>query len=262
MTATIPGIFFQQAQPGQIGVSNPSTGQTSASIAFTVTPPPIQLVFTGPTSESEGQQPSLNLQFLEGYPVPLQVTSTITVQPQTPGGPVDPAVQFASGGTTYTFLLPENSTTVPPIQLQTGTLPGTIIVTLDLHADGQDVTPAGLQPVDIIVPNSPPTLTSVSLARSGDTITVTVEGYSSTRDMASADFTFTPATGQTLSDPTVTVDVSSEFANWYSQTTSLQYGSAFTYTQTFTLSSDASTVGSVSVTMTNSVGTSSAGTAN
>jgi len=262
LTATIPGIFFQQAQPGQIAVSNPSTGQSSASIPFTVTPPPIQLVFTGPTSETEGQQPSLNLQFLEGYPVPLQVTSTITVQPQTPGGPVDPAVQFASGGTTYSFLLPENSTNVPTIQLQTGTLPGTISVTLDLQAEGQDVTPAGLQPVAIVVPNSPPTITSISLARSGDTIKVTVEGYSSTRDMSSAVFTFTPAVGQSLSDPSVTVDVSSEFSDWYAQETSLQYGSAFTYTQTFNLSSDSSTVGSVSVTMTNSVGTSSAGTAN
>jgi hypothetical protein len=135
-------------------------------------------------------------------------------------------------------------------------------VTLELQADGQDVTPASLQPVVIVVPNSPPAITSVSLARSGDTITVTVEGYSSTRDMSSAVFTFTPAVGQSLSDPSVTVDVSTEFANWYSQETSLQYGSAFSYTQTFNLSSDASTVGSVSVTMTNSVGTSSAGTAN
>jgi hypothetical protein len=170
-------------------------------------------------------------------------------------------VQFASGGTTYSFLLPENSTTVPNIQLQTGTLPCTITVSLDLQANAQDVTPAGLQPVVIVVPNSPPVITNVGLARSGDTITVTVQGYSSTRDMVSADFTFTPAAGQSLSDPSVTVDVSSEFANWYSQPTSLQYGSAFTYTQTFNLSSDASTVGSVSVTMTNSVGTSSAGTA-
>ena len=258
LTATLPGIFFQQAQPGQIAVSNPSTGQSSASIAFTITPPPIQLVFTGPGSQSEGQQPSLNLQFLEGYPIPLEVTSTITVQPQTPGGPVDPAVQFASGGTTYSFLLPENSTLVPALQIQTGTLPGSITVTLDLQANGQDVTPASLQPVVIIVPNNPPVITSMTLARSGDTITVTVQGYSSTRDMVSADFTFTPATGQTLSDPSVTVDVSSEFATWYADATSLQYGSAFSYTQTFDLSSDASTVGSVSVTMTNSVGTSSA----
>jgi hypothetical protein len=262
LTATIPGSFFQQTQPGAITITNPATGQTSASVPFMVALPNIQVVFTGPSSESEAQQPSLNLQFLDGYPVPLQVTLSLTVQPATPGGPVDPAVQFSTGGTTYSFTLPANSTNAPTILLQTGTLAGSITVTLTLEANDQDVTPAGLQPVVIIVPASAPVLTSVSLNRSGNTLTVTVEGYSSTRDMTSALFNFTPAAGQELQDPQLTVDVATDFSTWYAQQSSIQYGSAFTYTQAFDLSGDASAVGGVSVTLTNSVGTSNVVTAN
>jgi hypothetical protein len=262
LTATIPGSFFQQTQPGAITITNPSTGQTSASIPFTVTLPNIQIVFTGPGSESEAQQPSLNLQFLDGYPVPLQVTLSLAVQPAAPGGPVDPSVQFSTGGTTYSFTQPANSTTAPTIQLQTGTLAGTITVTLTLEANDQDVTPAGLQPVVIVVPASAPVLTSISLIRSGNTLTVTVQGYSSTREISSALFNFTPAAGQALQESQLTVDVATDFSTWYTQPSSNQYGSAFSYTQAFDLSSDASTVGGVSVTLTNSVGTSNVETAN
>ncbi|MGA2848675.1 MAG: FG-GAP-like repeat-containing protein [Terracidiphilus sp.] len=262
LTATIPAIFFQQTQPGAITVTNPATGQTSASIPFTITLPNIQLVFSGPGSESEAQQPSLNLQFLDGYPVPLQATLSLTVQPATAGGAVDPAVQFSTGGTTFSFTEPANSTTAPSIQLQTGTLAGTITVSLKLEANNQDVTPAGLQPVIIIVPASAPVLTSLSVTRSGNTLTVTVQGYSSTRDMTSALFNFTPAAGQTLLDAQLTVDVGTDFSTWYGQQSSIQYGSAFTYTQAFDLSTDASSVGGVSVTLTNSVGASNVETAN
>ena len=262
MTAVIPASFFEQTQPGAITVTNPTAGTTTPSVEFTVALPNVLITFNGPGSESPGQQPSLNLEFLQGYPLPVQVTLTITVQPATAGGPVDPAVQFSTGGTTLTFALPANSTTIPAIQIQTGTLAATITVTLTLESGGQDVTPSGLQPVVIVVPAVAPVISSATLTRSGDTLTVTIQGYSSTRDLSSAVFTFTPAAGATIDNPQVTVDVSSDFTSWYSQETSDQYGSAFSYTQIFNLSSDASTVGSVSVTLTNSVGTSNSESAN
>jgi hypothetical protein len=131
-----------------------------------------------------------------------------------------------------------------------------------LEANDQDVTPAGLQPVVIVVPASAPVLTSISLIRSGNTLTVTVQGYSSTREISSALFNFTPAAGQALQESQLTVDVATDFSTWYTQPSSNQYGSAFSYTQAFDLSSDASTVGGVSVTLTNSVGTSNVETAN
>jgi hypothetical protein len=258
MTAVIPASFFQQTQPGAITVTNPAAEFTTPPIAFTVTLPNIQISFSGPSSESPGQQPSLDLTFLEGFPQPLQVTLTLTVQPATPGGPVDPAVQFSTGGTTFSFTEPANSTTVPTIQIQTGTLAATITVTLTLESGGQDVTPSGLQPVVISVPATAPVITSVSLTRDGAILIVVVQGYSSPRDMTSAIFNFTAASGDSINDPQVTVDVGTDFIDWYAEDTSTLYGSAFTYTQTFLLSNDASTIGSVSVTLSNSIGTSNA----
>jgi hypothetical protein len=91
MTAVIPATFLQQTQPGAITVTNPATQSTTAAVTFTVLLPNIQIVFTGPSTESPGQQPSLSLQFLQGYPLPLQVTLTLSVAPATAGGAVDPS---------------------------------------------------------------------------------------------------------------------------------------------------------------------------
>jgi len=257
MTAVLPASFFQQVQPGAITVTNPSTNQTTASVAFTIIPPNIQVVFTGSGTVAPGAQPALDLQLLEGYPFQLQVTLTLSVQPTNTGGPTDPNVQFSTGGTVETFTLPANSTTVPQIMIQTGTLSGTITVNLTLEQNGQNVTPGGIQPVVINVPPVAPVITSVLVSGSGSNLTVTIQGYSSTRDMSTADFTFTPAvSGFSLATPQVSVDVGAEFATWYAEAESLQFGSAFLYTQTFDLSSDSSAIGSVSVTLTNSAGTS------
>ena len=265
MTAVIPASFFAQTQAGAITVTNPTAGTTTPSIQFTVTLPNVQVTFSGPDSASPGQQPTLNLEFLQGYPLPVDVTLTLTVQPPATGGPVDPAVQFSTGGTTQTFALPANSVTIPAIQLQTGTLAATITVTLTLESGGLDVTPTGLQPVVMVVPAVAPVIASGTLTAGSDTdpdtLTVTIQGYSSTREVSSAIFTFTPAAGATIDGSPVTVDVSTDFSSWFSQESSDQYGGAFTFTQTFNLSSDASTVASVSVTLTNSVGTSNSVTA-
>ncbi|MGD0734895.1 MAG: FG-GAP-like repeat-containing protein [Terracidiphilus sp.] len=262
MTAQIPASFFQQTQAGAITVSNPGSELTTPPVTFTVNLPSIQVEFSGGGTQGPGQQPTLNLQFLAGYPLPLQVTLTLSVAPATSGGPVDPAVQFSTGGDTLSFALPANSTTVPAIQLQTGTLPGTITVTLTLESGDQDVTPTGLQPVVVTVPTAVPVITSATLTESGNTLTVTVQGYSSSQNMTSAVFDFSPVAGATINTKSVTVDVSTDFSTWYTLPNMNQYGSAFTYTQVFTTSTPASSVASVTVTLTNSVGSSNTVSAN
>ena len=88
----------------------------------------------------------------------------------------------------------------------------------------------------------------MTLTRSGDSITANIIGYSNTRDMASAQFTFTAANGQSITDPSVTVPAAALFAAWFSTANSQTYGSNFMYNQTFNLSADQSTIGSVTVT--------------
>jgi hypothetical protein len=252
MTAVIPASFLQQIGSGLISVT---TGQlTTPGVTFTVVAPAVDVQLSGPSTAPPGEQPTLNFALSQAYPLVLQGTFTLTVEPATPGGVVDPAVQFSTGGTTLDFTVPANSTTTPTVQIQTGTLASTITITLTLTADGQDVTPEGLAPVVIDVPVAPPTISSVTLKRNGDSLAVTVQGFSSTRQMNGATFDFTPAAGSSISDPKIAVDIGSTFIDWYNQTASDQYGSAFTYVQNFTLSNNASTIAGVRVTLTNSAG--------
>jgi Bacterial Ig-like domain (group 3)/FG-GAP-like repeat len=256
LQATIPASFFTTIQTGTITVTTPGVGGPSAGLPFNVTEPPVQVVLTGPPTAPPATQPTITFQLPTAYPLPITGIFTLTVQPTTAGGVVDPAVQFAGGGDTFTFTLPANTTTTPTVQLQSGTLDGTITVALTLTAGGDDITPAGLQPVVIQVPASAPVISSLSLARSETTLTVTIQGFSNTRDMKSANFTFTAASGATVNNPNVTVPLDSAFITWYTDTVSDQFGSAFTYTQTFVLTDNASTIGGVSATLVNSIGTS------
>ena len=165
-------------------------------------------------------------------------------------------MQFATGGRTIAFSIPANSTATPAVQLQTGTIAGAVTVTLAVTSDGVNVTPANVAPVVITIPAAVPALTSAKTTNSGQTLTVAVVGFSNTREVTKAVFHFTPAAGATITNPDVTIDVSTVFASWYGSTASDAYGSAFTYAQPFTLDTDATSIAGVTVTLTNSVGAS------
>jgi hypothetical protein len=147
------------------------------------------------------------------------------------------------------------------VLVQVGNVSGTITITLQLTAAGVNVTPTNVTPVTIVVPRVAPTISALSFTTSGNTLTVLVTGFSTTREIQSATFTFTPASGASLKQKTITVPATSLFTTWYTTTSSAQYGSAFTYTQLFTLTGSASAVGGVGVTLTNTIGTSTEVTA-
>jgi hypothetical protein len=261
LTAIVPASFFNQLSPGTISVFDTVKQVATVTVTLVVGLPNLEVAFSGPSTAAPGEQPTLNLVMTKPYPVDLQGTMTLTVDPLTPGAPTDPAVQFSTGGTTFTFTIPAGSTTTPTVQLQTGTDSSTITVTLTLEANGQTIDAPSIQPVVITVPNSAPVISSITLARNGNTLTVDIQGYSTTRDVGSATFDFTPASGSSISNPEITVDVSTDFTTWYSGETSVQYGSSFSYSQVFNLNNDSSNIGSVSVVLTNSVGQSNQATA-
>lgn len=253
LSATIPSSDFLTARTLNITVNNPTQGTNSNTLSFTVTAPAPVVTFTGPTSSTPTAQPTLGFTVVNPYPVAITATLSLTFT----GVITDPALQFATGGVTQIFTVPANSTTVPTIQLQTGTVAGNITVTPDLVAGGVDVTPVSMQPVNIVIPPAVPVETDVTLERDGNTITVFVRGFSNIRTMVQADFHFNAVPGTSFQDADITIPAATLFGNWYSDhADSDQFGSAFTYTQPFTLNADASTIASVTVTLTNSVGVS------
>ena len=262
LQAIIPTSDFLHAQTGTITVINPGGAPTNPGLAFSVTTPPVQVVLSGPPTAPPATQPTITFQLPTAYPVPITGTFTLVVQPVTTGGPIDPAVQFSTGGDAFNFTLPANTTTTPTVQLQSGTVSAAITVSLTLTAGGVDITPASLQPVVIQVPPSAPTITSFTLARSGDTLTATIQGYSNTREVKTANFAFTAASGSTINNPGVTVNVDPAFVTWYGQPASDPLGSTFMYVQTFVLTGgDAATIGSATVSLVNTIGTSNSASA-
>jgi hypothetical protein len=87
-------------------------------------------------------------------------------------------------------------------------------------------------------------------------------GTSTTLDMKTAAFHFTPAAGATLQTTDVAIDVSSLFAAWYGNAASLATGSQFSLIVPFTVAGNTSTIASVTVTLINSVGGSAPVSAN
>lgn len=261
LTAVVPASLLATPGSATITVTDPNGVAVAGSQTFTINAVAAVAQASAEASVEAGRNATLTLT-VSPYPAPITATLTMSFTPNPPDTVVDPTVLFANNTTSDTIQVPANSTApIPAIDFATGSTAGTITITIKLSASGADVTPATLTPVLVTVPPAPPVISSVTLTRDGDTLTVAILGLSSTREMTQAEFHFTPAQGQTLSTTDLTVSVSTPFSTWYGSTSSDQYGTTFLYTQPFTLSSDATNVGSVSVTLSNSQGASASSSA-
>jgi len=204
------------------------------------------------------QQQSFGVSLESDYPFPLAGLVTLTFTPE-PGVDIDdPAIQFSSGGREVEFTIPEGETDavfpVEGIALQTGTVAGTIVMTVQLWNGDQDVTPSPQPTQEIRIERSAPVITSVQTVRTGSGFEVRVAGYSTPREMTQAIFRFTPSAQANLGTTSAEISVSEAFATWYQREDSGQYGSAFLYTQPFSIQGDASAVSALSVTLRNAQG--------
>ncbi len=272
-TANVPGTFTYTPVAGTVLAMGTNTLTVafeptdridflSATGSVTITVGTVQPVvtFQGPSTSASAAQPVLTFG-VSSFPVSLLATLTLTFASSTSPAMDDPSVQFASGGRTQTETVPANSAFSVNVPVQTGTIAGTLTITATLSANGTDVTPSSLAPVTIQLPPSMPVINSVVLTRNADTLQVAIIGYSNTRELMQAQFQFTAAPGSTLQTPEVTVSESDLFSGWFQNAASDALGSAFLYTAPFTISGSSADIGSVTVTLTNSVGTSAAATA-
>jgi hypothetical protein len=261
LMAVVPAADFTQVGTLQITVADPTVSLVSSALPLTVAAAAPAVTVTAPPTTPPGSQPSISFSLTNPYPVPLTAVFTITFASSVTPATDDPAIQFATGGRTFTLNVPANSTAVPPILLQSGTVAGAITVSVALTAGGTNVTPTTLQPVTITIPPAIPTVSTATLTRSGTQLTVAIHGFSNTREVTQASFHFVGIAGAQINTPDITAPVTPLFTGWFSSTTSAQYGSTFTYTQIFNVSDNANNIGSVEVTLTNSVGVSTVQTA-
>lgn len=228
-------------------------------------PPAPTLSVTGLTDTvNPAQQPTFDVQLSATYSLPISGTITLAFTPDAVNPADDPAIQFSTGGRTLSFAIAAGQThafPTSPSSLQTGTVAGRIDLTARFSAGGQDITPSPAPVRSIQIARSAPGITSVQVVMTSGGFNVLVTGYSTPRQVTQAMFGFTAAAGKNLQTTQVPVSVDSAFTTWYSGASSSQYGSTFVYTQPFLVQGDVSAIASVSVTLTNSVGTSQSGSA-
>jgi large repetitive protein len=234
------------------------TALAVAQDLFTITvslPAPPTIVLSGlPPTVDPRQQIALEIAVGSAYVAPITGTALLTFVPET--GLPDRTVVFASGSTSIKFTVPAGSTTPQfesPFMLQTGTVAGSLTVTLSLSAGSRDITPTPAPSLTAQIPRAAPVITDVQVTRSATGISITATGYSTTREITQAVFAFTAASGQTLqpSASSMTVDVGALFSNWFQNAATTQYGSQFAFTQPFTVDRDVNAVVPVSVTLKN-----------
>lgn len=265
LTACVPKGFVQGY--GKAAISVVSGRNTTAALQISLVLPAVTITGLQSTS-APTQNLQVGVQLASATPTALAGTlhlSFATTAPGLPAGYVDPGLQFSSGGTTLTFTIPAGSSSVGVGSIQQGTVEGTITVTLTgLTSAGASVLPSPVTG-SVAIPPLPPVITAGSvqitnLTASGFDVVLT--GYSVTRDMTTANFTFTAAAGTAFTGTTTfAVPVSTPFSAWFGSTQGQAYGSMFQLTVPFTISGPDSVLGSVSVTLTNSVGTSAPGSA-
>ena len=277
LRAAVPANLLSAAGTAQVSVANPD-GAASATLPFTVTaapppPPPspnVQLQVTPPSSPT--QPASVRLVFSEPASTEYQATVSLSFTPSAaglPAGYIDPATQFAGGGTSLTVTIPRGSTSVAlPASgaIQMGTVAGTInigLTRLVAMPGNTPVTPVPPAPsVSLPVARSAPVITPNSVVITDRTATgfvVQLDAYSTPRDLTNAVFTFSAGGGGTLQGSTsFTVQLGPQATTWFDSAEGRNFGSRFRLRVPFTLSGDQSVLGGVSVVLGNSVGNSAA----
>jgi hypothetical protein len=248
--------------PITVNVTDSGGLTASETLNLTVALPAAPAVsITGlPTTANPATQSTASVTFNAAYPVDVTVNLTLTFAPLS--GADDPSILFSTGGRTATLTIKAGSTTsTATIGVQTGTVAGTITITTQLLAAGQDITPVPAPTKTIVISPAAPSITSVTAVVNGTGFTVTIDGFDPTRAVTQVVFTFAAAGGSTLQTTSVTVSAASLFTSWYQSSASTAFGSQFSFTIPFTVTGSVQSLTSVTVTLVNPTGTSTAMTA-
>jgi hypothetical protein len=223
-----------------------------------------------PQTLNPTQQIPVQLTLPNAQPEEVDGVVTLTFLPNPTNITDDASVTFVgtqASTRSVGFAFKANTTTavfgIDNLMLQAGTVAGTIHLSLDsVKVNGQAVTPNN-GTFTITIPLLPPVITNVRLLnRTSGGFDVEITGYSTTRDITQATFQFTAGSGGSLATAQLQPDVASTFTTYYQTDASVSVGSAFVYTQPFIAQQgDANVVTSISVTLTNSSGTSAPATA-
>ena len=268
LTAAVPESEI--GTPGTANITVVIAGVTSPAEPFMIVPGVSLSGLAATTSPTQNTNVGVTL----NKPAATQLTGTLTLSFQadpadanTPVGYQDPNMVFVSNGTkTISFTIPQGATAATLGSngaIQQGTVAGTITVTMTtLLAGTTDVLPQPAPTQSVNVPRlapviQPGSVTIVNLSSTG--FDVELNAYSTSRDLVNATFVFQAAPGSVLSGQTsFEVPYSTLAPTYFGGSEGLKNGGYFGLTVHFTFNGDTTVIsgGSVGVTLSNSVGTS------
>ncbi|MBL8211354.1 MAG: putative Ig domain-containing protein [Bryobacterales bacterium] len=256
-----PGTFtFQLQLTDAAGVST----EQQLSVQASLPPVPPLTITNVPATVQAGQQVIPGLSLGSPFPVPINGELVLTFAPD--GTIDDPAIQFANGGRRVAFTIPagslQPSLTPSQVGIQVGTVAGTITITASMTAGGVNVTPTPAPSQIIRIPRAAPVISSLRVNRTAAGFEIIVVGFATSREVTGA--TVRLQTSGSVQGNEFTINLTQPMQAWYQSAASLPHGSAFALTLPFNIQTSAGggTITSVSVTLTNAVGTSAAATAN
>lgn len=225
---------------------------------------PALLIEGLPDSITPNQTLPFTVRLASPFSVAVRGRLNLVFVPDAIHGADDSSVRFGNGARVIEFTIAPNSTQVvipaAALTVASGTLAGTIRVDSSLEFAG--LTAAGPSR-SVTLARRAPVISSVRLTRSGSSIELRIEGFTSSRRLTEARVTFTAAAGVDLTtNSQVTVNVQAAIQAWFANAAAGQFGGQFALVLPFTVSGDAANISSVSVVIVNEDGSSNTVTAN
>ena len=249
----------------------PSSGQPAQAMAsfqieVHLIVPPVQIDISGANGPSS--HPTVDLNLDNAAPAALNGVLEVSFESavgNVPSGYIDPGVQFPNGTQQIGFTVPAGQTVgqfANPAMFSPGTVAGKLhFKVIELKQGDVDVLPGTPPETTYEIPLMEPVITpgSVKITSTASGISVQLQAYSNTRELGHATVQFNAATGTNLGGNTsATVVLADPAATYFESDTGLANGSRFQVTLSFGYTGDISALGGVSVTLTNSQGTSAA----
>lgn len=250
------GITFAPAV-GQAYTGSLTIDQRIFNLAGLGLDPPIpsaSILFSYPNVTS-ALQTTLSIPLASASQVAGTGTLTMTFQPSVTGVTDDPAVMFLTGPprVATVTVAPGSSLAMfgnaSNIAFQTGSTAGTIVFTLVMGTSTQQAS-LTIVPTAVYLDTASGTLEAGS-------VVVGLIGYDNTYSASQLAFTFYDTTGKIIGPGAITADVSQDFHSYFQTTTA---GGSFQLRAAFLVAGDSVVLGSVVVSITNSVGVTTAQT--
>ncbi len=254
-TPTANGTFAFTLQ-----VADSSGGSSTRNYTLAVGLPSLSAVSMDglPDPASAADQPVFTVSMAASYPVQLTGQIVMTFTADATVAIDDPTVQFAAGGRTVNFTIPAGSRTgvfsTGQMALQTGTVAGTITLSLSLQSAGGEVTATLARTLHVL--RTAPVASMLRVVHTAGGFELHVTGYSTPRQLTQAVVGFTPSAGSNLQTTQLTFPLSDLGGSWYQSAASSLFGSQFTLILPFTIQGNASGIDSISVSVANNLGSS------